>query len=59
MQLQSSGRTGGDTEGVGEGREMITPLHELIATWVGEVYWMLNPEMCKNAWRKKGYEWKI
>jgi len=48
-----------DTKGVQKGNEMKTPLGEDIANWVGEAYWMLNMEMCKNAWRKKGYEWKL
>ncbi len=38
---------------------MKTPSREVIANWVGEAYWMLNEETCKNAWKKKGYEWKI
>ncbi len=45
-----------DTEEVGEGRAMKTPSHELISSWVGEAYWMLDTEMCKNAWRNMGYE---
>ena len=48
-----------DTEGVREGTAMKTPSQELISLWVGEAYWMLNMEMCKSAWIKKGYEWKI
>ena len=48
-----------DTEGVGEGKAMKTSSCELISSWVGEAYWMLNTQMCKNAWRKKGYKWKL
>ena len=36
-----------------------TPSCELIANWVVEVYWMLDEEKCKNAWRKKGFEWIV
>ena len=36
-----------------------TPSRELIANWVVEAYWMLDEEKCKNAWRKKGFEWII
>ena len=48
-----------DTEGVKRGKEMKTPLREDIANWVGEAYWTINTETCKNAWRKRGYEWKL
>jgi hypothetical protein len=48
-----------DMEGVQQGKEMKTPSREVIANWVGEAYWTLNEETCKNAWKKKGYEWKI
>ena len=48
-----------DTEGVRQGKEMKTPLREDIANWVGEAYWTINTEACKNAWRKRGYEWKL
>ena len=48
-----------DTEGVQKGEEMKTPSRELIANWVGEAYWTLNEKTCQNAWKKKGYEWKI
>ena len=36
-----------------------TPSRELIANWVVEVYWMLDEEKCKNAWRKMGFEWIV
>ena len=36
-----------------------TPICELIANWVVEVYWMLDKEKCKNAWRKKGFDWVV
>ncbi len=42
-----------------KGKEMKTPLRKDIANWSGEAYWMLNTETCKNARRKKGYEWKL
>ncbi len=48
-----------DMEGVQKGKKMNTPSCENIANWVGKAYWTLNTEMCKNAWRKKGYEWKL
>ena len=48
-----------DTEGIGEGREMKTPSRELISSWVGEAYWTLKTKTCENAWKKKGYEWKM
>ena len=36
-----------------------TPSHKLIANWEAEVYWMSDKEKCKNAWRKKGFEWVV
>ena len=45
---------------VGEnGGEVATPSREMIATWVSEVYWMIDQEVCKNAWKKEGFEWVI
>ena len=35
------------------------PSRELIVNWVVEVYWMLDEEKCKNAWRKKEFEWVV
>ena len=48
-----------DTEGVKRGKEMKTPLRKDIANQVEEAYLMLNTGFCKNAWRKRGYEWKL
>ncbi len=39
------------------GFQIPTPSCELIANWVVEVYWKLDEEKCKNAWRKKRFEW--
>ncbi len=46
-----------EEEEVQNGKALMTPSHELIASWVVETYWMLDAEKCKNAWRKKGFEW--
>ena len=45
---------------VGEnGWDVATPSREMIATWVSEVYWTIDQKICKNAWKKKGYEWVV
>ena len=46
-----------EEEEVQNGKALMTPSRELIASWVVETYWMLDAEKCKNAWRKKGFEW--
>ncbi len=46
-----------DEENLSGGNAMTTPSRELIATWVVEAYWMLDKEICKNAWKKKDFEW--
>jgi hypothetical protein len=46
-----------EEEEVQNGKALMTPSCELIASWVVETYWMLDAEKCKNAWRKKGFEW--
>ncbi len=39
---------------VGEnGWDVATPSREMIATWVSEVYWTLDQEICKNS-NKRG-----
>ena len=40
-----------------DGNTMATPSHKLIATWVVKAYWMLESEICHNAWKKKDFEW--
>ena len=45
---------------VGEnGGEVATPSREMIATWVLEVYWMIDQKDAKNAWKKEGFEWVV
>ena len=45
---------------VGEnGWDVATPSREMIATWVSEVYWTIDQKICKNAWKKEGYEWVV
>ena len=46
-----------EEEEVQNGKALMTPSRELIASWVVETYWMLDAEKFKNAWRKKGFEW--
>ena len=46
-----------EEEEVQNGKALMTPSRELIASWVVETYWMLDAEKCKNVWRKKGFEW--
>ena len=46
-----------DAENLSDGNAMTTPSRELIATWVVEAYWMLHTVICKNAWKKKDFEW--
>jgi hypothetical protein len=48
-----------DAENLSDGNAMTTPSRELIATWVVEAYWMLHTEICKNAWKKKDFEWTL
>ena len=47
-------------EEVGENDwDVATPSRKMIATWVSEVYWMIDQEICKSAWKKDGYEWVV
>ena len=46
-----------EEEEVQNGKALMTPSRKFIASWVFETYWMLDAEKCKNAWRKKGFEW--
>ena len=39
------------------GGQILIPACELIANWGVKVYWMMDEEKCKNAWRKQGFEW--
>ena len=48
-----------DAENLKDGKAMTTPSCKLIRTWVVEAYWMLNSEICKNAWKKKDFEWSL
>ena len=46
-----------DMENMKDVSEILTPTHKLVVSWVVECYWMLDNKKCKNAWKKKGFEW--
>ena len=48
-----------DAENLQDGKAMTTPSRKLIVTWVVEAYWMFNSEICKNAWKKRDFEWSL
>ncbi len=48
-----------DTENMKDVAEIPTPTCELVASWLVKCYWMLDNQKCKNAWKKKGFEWVI
>ena len=50
------GGLGGHRKYGGCGRD---PTSELVVSWAVKCYWMLDNEKCKNAWKKKGFEWVI
>ena len=33
------------------------PRRKLVAEWIVSVYLSVQPQMVRNAWMKKGYEW--